>query len=268
MSSKLFQSKQPGWLKGFLGLTLALVLMVTLSIFINFQPAKTESVSQNSKQTDSWSNLASLTLTPLPRFPDDSVKSPPFPEKLLAQIKEMLPSLFSIAEAAPNAFGMGPDSSPQKAKLGKPFLVYELTSDKAAAAKSDSDLLSALTATGEWYIPIDWGNGPGALICMRYKNGDWNFAGVGGSKTWTALKAALLACNVEIPFDENEGNMANFYFVHAYEKATQLLLISKDSGLVGISLNSLAERGEINPKEASTLVSPALSVVRSVFELP
>jgi len=70
MNINPFRSKQSRWLKGFLGLMLALVLTATLSIFINPQRAKTEVILNNPNRiSDFPQNIPSLSQLP----PTDSM---------------------------------------------------------------------------------------------------------------------------------------------------------------------------------------------------
>lgn len=173
-------------------------------------------------------------------------------EGVLVLVRAMLPDLFLTAEANPDLCGIEADASIEKASLGRPFRIYELTSNKVSSLKSDWELMFALEPTNQWCVPIDWGSGPGALASAWRMASGWQYAGVGGRDTLINFKIALSA--LDIQFGEN------FYFVRVYEKPTEstdLVIVPKNSSLLAVLLTG----------DVDILPKPALSLVRSLFEV-
>lgn len=182
--------------------------------------------------------------------------------QILTLLNGMKKDLFRIAKVDSAGFGMGIDSSVEKTIFGRPFQEYALTSQSTALIKSDSDLLRALIPTQKFYVPINWGSGNGTFATMQRSKDGWKFIGIGGTNTLITLGKALLMCNVnsEVLWNTKQNNLKKFYFVNAFEESTDLLLVDGPN-LSGVSLTAILRGG-------SGAVTPAMSLVRSVFELP
>jgi len=192
----------------------------------------------------------SLPITPTPApvlDPDPPSPAPGDPGYPCASVEELvwlaeqrLPELFMVASADPDGFGMGADAALADIRLLTPYQVYWPTSPDEGVTLDDKATMSSLVPTGQWCIPVVWGDGAGAIIRAHCSPEGWRVTGVGGKNELISVRHALRALGKGDALDGGSPASPAFYFVQGYPRSPDVVLAETSRGIRAVSLDAAA----------------------------